>query len=98
MKARLLVKRRIVLSADQFAEVIIWQVPKALAGSAHLFKYRLAFVASGICVIRYDNEVGKGDHCHLGESEDAYRFVDLNQLMTDFERDIARWQDENSNA
>ena len=22
----------------------------------------LAFVADGICVLRYDNEVGKGDH------------------------------------
>ena len=98
MKAKLLVKRRIVLSIGQFAEVVIWQVPKAIAGSAHAFKYRLAFVASGNCVIRYDNEAGKGDHRHIGESEKAYRFTDLDQLMADFERDIARWQDENGNA
>jgi hypothetical protein len=45
MKAKLLVKRRIVLSTDQFAEVVIWQVPKAITGSTHGFKYRLAFVA-----------------------------------------------------
>jgi hypothetical protein len=56
------------------------------------FKYRLAFVASGKCVIRYDNAAGKGDHRHIGESEKAYRFIDLDQLMADFERDIARWQ------
>lgn len=98
MKAKLLVKRRVVLSADQFAEVVIWQVPKAIAGSTHVFKYRLAFVAFGKCVIRYDNEAGKGDHRHIGESEKAYRFIDLDQLMADFERDIARWQDENGNA
>lgn len=98
MKAKLLVKRRIVLSANQFAEVVIWQVPKTIAGSAHAFKYRLAFVVSGKCVIRYDNEAGKGDHRHVGESERAYRFVDLDRLMADFERDIARWQDENGNA
>ena len=98
MRAKLLVKRRIVLSANQFAEVVIWQVPKAIAGSAHAFKYRLAFVVSGKCVIRYDNEVDKGDHRHVGESEKAYRFVDLDRLTADFERDIARWQDENCNA
>ncbi len=50
------------------------------------------------CVIRYDNEAGKGDHRHIGESEKAYGFVDLDQLMADFEWDIARWQDENGNA
>ena len=98
MKAKLLVKRRIVLSTDQFAEVVIWQVPRGIGGSAHVFKYRLAFVVSGKCVIRYDNEAGKGDHRHIGESEKAYRFVDLDQLLADFERDIARWQDENGNA
>lgn len=98
MKAKLLVKRRIVLSTDQFAEVVIWQVPKAITGSTHAFKYRLAFMASGKCVHRYDNETGKGDHRHIGESEKAYRFIGLDQLMADFERDIARWQDENGNA
>jgi hypothetical protein len=49
-------------------------------------------------VIRYDNEAGKGDHRHVGEREKAYRFVDLDRLMADFERDIARWQDENGDA
>lgn len=98
MRAKLLVKRRIILALDQFAEVVIRQVPKAISGSTHLFKYRLAFVVSGTCVIRYDNESGKGDHRHIGEREKAYEFVDLNQLMADFERDIVRWQDENSNT
>ena len=28
----------------------------------HGFKYRLAFVVNGVCVLRYDNEAGKGDH------------------------------------
>lgn len=98
MKAKLLVKRRVVLSTEQFAEIVIWQLPKAIAGSPHGFKYRLAFVASGKCVIRYDNEAGKGDHRHVGESEKGYRFIDVDQLMADFERDIARWQYENRNA
>jgi hypothetical protein len=43
---------------------------------------------------------------YLGEINDTqreawlktYRFIDLDQLMADFERDIARWQDENGNA
>lgn len=92
MRAKLLVNRRIILAPDQFAEVVIWQVPKVLSGSSHLFKYRLAFVVSGKCVIRYDNESGKGDHRHIGERENAYEFVGLDQLMADFEQDIARWQ------
>jgi hypothetical protein len=49
-------------------------------------------------MIRYDNEAGKGDHRHIGESEKAYRFTGLDQMMADFERAIARWQDENGNA
>ncbi len=34
------------------------------AGSSHGFKYRLAYVVDGVCVVRYDNEVDKGDHRH----------------------------------
>ena len=29
-------------------------------------KYSLAYVVEGECVLRYDNEAGKGDHIRLG--------------------------------
>ena len=52
----------------------------------------------GECVLRYDNEVGKGDHRHFGEKESAYAFTTPDKLIADFQKDIARWNHENSNA
>jgi hypothetical protein len=45
-----------------FAELVLWSVPEPVTGSTHEFKYRLAYVVDGVCVVRYDNEVRKGDH------------------------------------
>jgi hypothetical protein len=77
--------------------MVVWQLMEAVAGSAHGFKYRLAYVVGGECVIRYDNEAGKGDHRHYAGKESAYRFITIDQLVSDFQRDIARWNNENSN-
>ncbi|UTV80148.1 DUF6516 family protein [Acidithiobacillus sp. YTS05] len=66
MDALRLVKRRVVLSENAFAEIVIWQLPEPMPGSAHAFQYRLAHVVGGHCVLRYDNEAGKGDHRHVG--------------------------------
>jgi hypothetical protein len=41
--------------------------------------------------VRYDNERGKGDHRHFGEEESGYVFTSVDQLLDDFERDIAKW-------
>lgn len=95
MKAVLLLQTRIVFSETAFAELVLWQVPKSVAGSTHEFKYRLAYVVEGICVVRYDNEVGKGDHRHIGEKERVYTFTTPDKLIADFRRDIARWNREN---
>jgi hypothetical protein len=98
MKATLIARTRIVDSTRSFAELVLWRVPAPLAGSAHEFKYRLAYVVDSICVVRYDNEVGKGDHRHFGLAENAYPFSTPERLMVDFQKDIARWNDENSNS
>ena len=98
MKALQLVRTRITYSEAAFAELVLWQLPKPLAGSAHSFKYRLAYVVHGQCVLRYDNEVGKGDHRHFGGKESTYRFTTPERLIADFRRDIARWDDENRNS
>jgi Family of unknown function (DUF6516) len=78
-----------------FAEMVLWQVPRPVAGSSHAFKYRLAYVVDSDCVIRYDNEAGKGDHRHFGNIENVYEFTTPDQLIADFQRDIARWNHEN---
>ena len=98
MKAVALIRRRVVLAADAFAEIAVWQLPRPLPSSAHRFKYRLAYVVAGRCVLRYDNEVGKGDHRHLGTVEVPYAFSTPDQLMTDFNADIARWNHEHGRS
>ena len=98
MNAVELVRTRITYSEAAFAELVLWQVPKPVAGSTHGFKYRLAYVVRDVCVLRYDNEVGKGDHRHYGDKESIYKFTTPDQLVADFQRDIARWNNENRNS
>jgi Family of unknown function (DUF6516) len=98
MKATLIARTRIVYSADSFAELVLWRVPNPVPGSAHDFKYRLAYVVEAVCVVRYDNEIGKGDHRHFGAAENPYRFSTPERLVNDFQKDIARWNNENSHS
>lgn len=98
MKAAALFRRRIVLASNAFAEVAIWRVPAPVLPSEHPFKYRLAYVVGGECVLRYDNERGKGDHRHVGGREFDYVFSTPEQLMHDFNADITRWDHEHSHS
>lgn len=90
MKARLLQKSRVKLDARRFADIVIWQVPAPMSGSSHGFKYRLALVVDEACVLRYDNEAGKGDHKHIGAREIPYVFTTLDQLVDDFWAEVAQ--------
>jgi hypothetical protein len=98
MKAVVLVRRRVVVATDAFVEVVIWQVSEPVPPSMHLFKYRLAHVVGQKCVLRYDNERGKGDHRHTESSEEPYAFSTPDQLMADFEADVARWNHEHGRS
>ena len=71
--------------------MVIWKLPKSVPGSLHGFKYRLAFVIDEVCVLRFDNESGKGDHKHVGAQEVPYPFTSLAQLVTDFLDAIDKW-------
>ena len=82
--AQLLLQERRDIAEDRFIELVVWQVPRPVRASKHLFKYRLAFVVNGVCVLRYDNEAGKGDHRHAGAAESPYTFTTPEQLYTDF--------------
>ena len=46
----------------------------------------------GRCVLRCDNESGKGDHRHLGEEESAYEFTTPARLIEDFWNDVDRFK------
>jgi Family of unknown function (DUF6516) len=92
MVAKLLLRERVVLSETAFLDLVVWQVPEPVRGSDHLFKYRLALVSKGTCVVRYDNEAGKGDHKHIGDVQHGYRFASVGQLQQDFLADVKRWE------
>ena len=98
MKAVELFRQRIVYTENAFAELLLWRLPVPMAGSRHRYKYRLAYVVNEICVLRYDNEAGKGDHRHWGGKEGKYEFSSQEQLLMDFQNDIARWNHENRNS
>ena len=95
MRAVELLRTRVALSETVFAELVLWSLPKPVAGSAHAFKYRLAYVVDGTCIVRYDNEAGKGDHRHFNGEEEPYAFESPEKLIADFQDDIARWNREN---
>jgi hypothetical protein len=92
MKAEVLLHERHVLDEDAFVEIVVWRVPRSVRGSRHRLKYRLAFVVSGECVLRYDNEAGKGDHRHVGSVETAYDFKSYERLLADFWADVDAWR------
>ena len=98
MKTRLIFDRRLVLSEDAFAELVPWEVPEPIPASRHPYKYRLALIAGGVCVLRYDNEAGKVDHMRIGKIERAYGFVDTDRLIADFMADVKRWGDDHGHS
>jgi hypothetical protein len=98
MKATNIINTRAIFAEDAFAEIVVWEVPKSVLGSSHSFKYSLAYVVSGVCVLRLDNEAGKGDHLHYGNTEAAYKFVSTDALLNDFYSYITRWNDENGHT
>ncbi len=98
MKAELLLKERVAFAQDAFAEMVVWRVPVPMAGSVHAYKYRLAFVLNDDCVLRYDNEAGKGDHRHTRTRELAYVFESPEKLVQDFLREARKIHRENSHS
>jgi len=94
-KAKLVHRVRRNLRDGVFFEIVVWQVPEPVRGSVHGFKYRMALVADDVCVMRYDNEAGKGDHRHASDGEFAYQFEGIDKLLADFARDVKDWLDDN---
>ena len=88
MPAVELMNRRIQIADNAFALIRILQVDPAILGSHHLYKYSLAYIVDGVCVMRYDNERGKGDHKHIGEHEYPVTFTSIESLIASFQADI----------
>lgn len=92
MKAELFLDERHQLGPESFVELRIWRVSRSVKGSAHNLKYALVYIVNDVCVLRYDNEAGKGDHRHLGTNETVYTFTTPAALLADFWKDVDQWR------
>src|SRR5690349_19115331 len=89
MKAKLIYGNK-VTTESHITEFTIWELPDKTFDRPHGIKYRLYHGdRMGNCIVRYDNESGKGDHKHIGNREISYQFISVEQLMKDFLFDIA---------
>jgi Family of unknown function (DUF6516) len=84
MEAELITRFKDVTPEGGIIELVVWRVPQPVPPSTHRFKYRAAYAVKGIRIVGFDNERGKGDHCHVGGRERAYAFVSVEQLIEDF--------------
>lgn len=84
MKAELITRFKSVAEDGGVTELVVWRVPQPVSPSGHGYKYRAVYVVDGVRVIGFDNERGKGDHCHLHGRELPYNFTTVDALVEDF--------------
>lgn len=89
--AVLVLQEKFTMDDGYIVQMKVWQVPTAVRGSKHRFKYSLFFGKEGKRIIAYDNEAGKGDHRHYEDLELAYTFTTKEKLLDDFIDDIETW-------
>jgi hypothetical protein len=75
---------------DIILEMVIWQLPEKTTDRPHGLKYRFFCGTAKTCLVRYDNEGGKGDHRHYGDHEEMYPFQSIERLLEDFRSDCVR--------
>jgi len=91
VKAKLLFRAKKIYPDGSVKEMVIWRLPNASAERSHGLKYRLYYgTVDGTCLVRYDNETGKGDHRHIAGKEQQYRFSNVETLVADCQRYIDR--------
>ena len=65
-------------------ELVVWRVPRPVPHTEHGYKYRAVYAVEGVRVVGFDNERGKGDHCHLHGRELPCTFTTVETLVEDF--------------
>jgi hypothetical protein len=84
MKATLITRFKDITPEGGVIELVVWRVPQPVPPSPPDFKYRAAYAVNGVRIVGFDNERGKGDHCHHDGQELDYLFVSVEQLVEDF--------------
>jgi hypothetical protein len=91
MSARLLYREKYIYSDGAIREMVLWQLPSKTPDRPHGLKYRLYYgLGDGTCLVRFDNESGKGDHKHVGSQEEGYGFIDVETLVAGFLAEIEK--------
>ena len=83
MSAQLITAIKNINSDGSLLEIVIWKVPKPVPPTEHGYKYRAVYVVDGVRIVGFDNERGKGDHCHIDGKELPYAFKGVDQLLED---------------
>lgn len=84
MSAQLITSIKNINPDGSILEIVIWKVPKPVPPNEHGYKYRAVYVVDGVRIVGFDNERGKGDHCHIDGKELPYAFTGVDQLLEDF--------------
>ena len=84
MKAELITRFKDITPDGAIIELVIWKVPQPVPPIEHGYKYSALYVVQGVRIVGFDNERGKGDHCHLDGEEIPYVFNSVEQLIEDF--------------
>jgi len=84
MPAQLITRFKDVTADGGILDLVIWKVPEPVPPTEHGYKYRAVYVVNGQRIVGFDNEHGKGDHCHLDGKEMPYAFTGVDQLIEDF--------------
>ena len=81
-------KRRTYYDDGSFVEMAVWRLSEPVPPSVHLYKYSLVYIVKGNRILGYDNERGKGDHRHFGNTETAIEFTSLADLIDCFVKEV----------
>jgi Family of unknown function (DUF6516) len=84
MPATLITRFKDITADGAILELVVWKVPAPVPPTEHGYKYRAVYAVDGVRVVGFDNERGKGDHCHLDGMELPYTFTGVEQLVEDF--------------
>jgi hypothetical protein len=84
MPAELITRFKNITPDGGVIELVVWRVPSPVPPTTHGFKYRAVYSKNGARIVGFDNERGKGDHCHLDGHELPYVFNGVEQLVEDF--------------
>ncbi len=79
---------RTYFEKGEFVEIRVYEVERGKFFPEGI-KYSMNFIKNGLCILRYDNERGKGHHKHLKGKEVKLEFKDVNNLKRAFMEEVS---------